>query len=110
MGHGRALLALSDREAIELCAEEAVRAGLSVRALEAKVKELLEVSKGDPTKASAASGKKARPVWLNELEESLVEALGTPVSIRYGRKRSQIIIECAGREEFERVFQRLKEA
>ncbi|MBZ0154073.1 MAG: ParB/RepB/Spo0J family partition protein [Planctomycetes bacterium] len=110
MGHGRALLALSDREAIELCAEEAVRAGLSVRALEAKVKELLEVSKGDPTKVSAAASKKARPVWLNELEESLVEALGTPVSIRYGRKRSQIIIECAGREEFERVFQRLKEA
>ena len=53
---------------------------------------------------------KARPVWLNELEESLVEALGTPVVIRYGRKRSQIVIECAGREEFERVFQRLKNA
>jgi hypothetical protein len=49
-------------------------------------------------------------VWLNELEESLVEALGTPVVIRYGRKRSQIVIECAGREEFERVFQRLKNA
>ncbi len=27
---------------------------------------------------------------------------------RNGRKRSQIVIECAGRDEFERLFQRLK--
>ena len=57
-----------------------------------------------------AGAKKARPVWLNELEESLVDALSTTVAIRYGRKKSQIVIECAGREEFERVFQRLKNA
>ena len=36
--------------------------------------------------------------------------LSTTVSIRYGRKKSKIVIECAGREEFERVFQRLKNA
>ena len=54
--------------------------------------------------------KDSRPVWLNELEESLVEALSTPVSIKYGRKRSQIVIECAGREEFDRVFARIKNA
>jgi hypothetical protein len=79
-----------------------------VRALEAKVREAQEASKGGNPAAKA--GERARPVWLNELEESLVEALGTPVTIRYGRKRSQIVIECAGREEFERVFQRLKNA
>ena len=47
-------------------------------------------------------------LMLNELEENLVEALSTPVTIKYGRKRSQIVIDCAGREEFERVFARLK--
>ncbi|HEX5054603.1 MAG TPA: ParB/RepB/Spo0J family partition protein [Planctomycetota bacterium] len=108
MGHARTLLPLSDPDLMLKCAEDAIRKGTSVRDLETRVKALLEASKGPNGTPAAAS--KARPVWLNELEESLVEALGTPVSVRYGRKRSQIIIECAGREEFERVFQRLKNA
>jgi ParB family transcriptional regulator, chromosome partitioning protein len=107
MGHARCLLALPDAEAMTRFADSAIQHAWSVRALEAKVREALEASKGD--KRSAAAGKQ-RPVWLNELEESLVEALGTPVAIRYGRKRSQIVIDCAGRDEFERVFQRLKNA
>jgi len=105
MGHARALLALSDADAMIKCAEDAIRRGLSVRMLEEKVKQILEALV--PSNKKSAKGR-GRPVWLNELEESLVDALGTPCTIRYGRKRSQIVIECAGREEFERVFQRLK--
>jgi hypothetical protein len=37
----------------------------------------------------------------------LVDAIGAPVSIRYGRKRSQIIIECSGRDELDRIYHRL---
>ncbi len=107
MGHARSLLALVDADAMVAVANECIKQGWSVRALEAKVREAQEETKGT---RPVASGDRARPVWLNELEESLVEALGTPVTIRYGRKRSQIVIECAGREEFERVFQRLKNA
>lgn len=111
MGHARSLLALPDAETMNETAEFAIKNGLSVRNLESMVKELLEASVSPRGKSSTAGGgKKSRPVWLNELEESLVEALNTPVSIKYGRKRSQIVIECAGREEFERVFQRLKDA
>lgn len=106
MGHARSLLGLVDKESITKLADEAIRLNLSVRQLEQKVKDL------NQTLVSPASTKpktaKGRPVWLNELEETLVETLSTPVSIRYGRKKSQIVIECAGREEFERVFQRLK--
>ena len=105
MGHARALLALSDADAMIRCAEDAIRRGLSVRMLEEKVKQILEALVPSNKKSAKVRG---RPVWLNELEESLVDALGTPCTIRYGRKRSQIVIECAGREEFERVFQRLK--
>jgi ParB family chromosome partitioning protein len=108
MGHARTLLALPDAETITTVANEAIKQGWSVRATEAKVKDALEASLS--TKSGAPKKGKARPVWLNELEESLVEALGTTVVIRYGRKRSQIVIDCAGREEFERVFQRLKNA
>ncbi|MFY9344850.1 MAG: ParB/RepB/Spo0J family partition protein [Planctomycetota bacterium] len=104
MGHARALLGLSDPEAIRLCADQCLRHGWSVRMLEAKVKDLQTASLG-------RSGKKpTRPVWLNEIEESLVEALGTQVTVRYGRKNSQIVIRCGGRAEFERVYARLKNA
>jgi ParB family chromosome partitioning protein len=108
MGHARALLGLADREAILKVAEEGIRLGSSVRALEQRVKELNESVTAPPAPAKGRKGTKSRPVWLNELEESLVEALATKVAIRYSKKRSQILIECAGADEFERVFQRLK--
>lgn len=106
MGHARSLLALGDPETMVRVADEAIRAGWSVRALESKVKEAQAATLGT-AQARKAKGR-ARPVWLAEIEESLVDSLGTPVSVRYGRKRSQIVIECAGREEFERIYQRLK--
>jgi ParB family chromosome partitioning protein len=112
MGHARCLLALPDAETQVQSAEECIRQGWSVRALEAQVKSALEASKGGaPAAAPAAPAKgKSRPVWLNELEEGLRDNLSTPVHVRYSKKRSQIIIECAGRAEFERVLDRLKNA
>lgn len=113
MGHARCLLALPDHETMEITADASIKQNLSVRALESLVKDMLEGSKGksqSPETTGKAKAKAERPVWLNELEENLVETLSTPVVIKYGKKRSQIIIECAGREEFERVFGRLKNA
>ena len=113
MGHARCLLALPDHETMEITAGASIKQNLSVRALESLVKDMLEGSKGKGQSAETTGKAKAkadRPVWLNELEENLVETLSTPVAIKYGKKRSQIIIECAGREEFERVFGRLKNA
>ena len=107
MGHARSLLALPDADTMTALATLAIKEALSVRALESKVKERLGASKSPE---SAVTKKSARPVWVTELEESLVEALGSPVHIRYGRKRSQITIECGNREDFERVYQRLKNA
>jgi len=107
MGHARALLGLADRDLIEKTADETIRQALSVRALEAKIKAANEALTAKPGSKPKASPRE-RPVWLNELEETLVETLGTPVSIRYAKKRSQITIECAGRDEFERILERLK--
>jgi ParB family chromosome partitioning protein len=109
MGHARALLGLSDGNAMNRLAEECIKQAWPVRRLEGEVKALQAM----PNSAGSSNGpvaKRARPVWLNELEEALVDSLATPVRVRYGRKRSQIVIECAGRDEFERVFQRLKNA
>ena len=113
MGHGRTLLALPDHETMIKTAEHAIKQSLSVRALEAKVKELLAVMASGELQSTPTSGpgkKKPRPVWLNELDESLVEALSTPVAIKYGRKRSQIVIDCGSQAELDRIFTRLKNA
>lgn len=107
MGHARAILGLLDAEGMPRLAEECIRQGWSVRVLEQQVKDI-NARLATPKAAKMPSGKKAKPAWLTEVEESLVEALATRVSVRYGRKRSQILIECAGREEFERVLNRIR--
>lgn len=113
MGHARALLGLADADARVKLADESIRQGWSVRALEQRVKELSLGPSPAPTPAVPGTSKagpsgRARPVWLAEIEENLAESLGTPVAVHYGKKRSSIVIECAGREEFERIYSKLK--
>jgi len=107
MGHARALLGLSELEQQTL-AEVAVRDRLSVREIEARAQGLKTggVAKDDAVRS--AGGKKGRPAWLHEIEDTLQEVLGTSVQVRYGRKRSTITIDCRGRAEFERVYELLK--
>jgi len=104
MGHARCLLALPDHDSMVRCADQCIREAWSVRRLEAEVKSLQAASTGAP---AAKPTSRARPVWLNELEEALVDSLGAPAAIKYGRKRSQIVIECAGRDELERIYRKL---
>jgi ParB family chromosome partitioning protein len=111
MGHARALLGLTDQDVRIQVAQEAIRRNHSVRQVEERVRELA-LGSGDMAPSGGAAKKKrnrARPAWLNEIEETLVENLGTSVSIRYGKKRSEIVIQCVGREAFERIYARLKE-
>ena len=114
MGHARALLGLAGHDEQVTVADEVIRKRLSVRDVEALVRDLSRATTPpDPEgarddKPIRTGDKKGRPVWLDELEETLSEALRTPVSIRYGARRSKITIECKGRDEFERVFEQLK--
>jgi ParB family chromosome partitioning protein len=110
MGHARALLGLVDQEILVQMADTSIRSNWSVRALEQKVREANEAVAAPDKPARASGAPRARPVWLKELEETLTENLATAVKVRYGRKRSQIVVECGGREEFERLYERLKNA
>lgn len=110
MGHARALLGLVDKDIMVKVADASIRASWSVRALEQKVREANEAVTAPAGGAKAALGTKSRPVWLKELEETLMDNLAAPVALRYGRKRSQIVIECTSREELERLYERLKNA
>ncbi len=105
MGHARALLGLLDAEEQKKVAREVVRKRLSVRDIEELVKAVNAAT--EPGASKPMAGKRCRPVWLNEIEENMVRALGTSVHVRYSKKRSRITIECLGRAEFERVYELL---
>jgi ParB family chromosome partitioning protein len=106
MGHARALLGLPDEQQVQL-AEEAVRDRLSVREVEARAQALKSPSTTAP-RAAGGKGPRKRPAWVTEIEDTISEAVGATVHVRYGRRRSIIAIECRGREEFERVYELLK--
>ena len=106
------LLALSDgtRNLEELRQGFSLRTGvdLSPSQVESLVQSLKAATEPKTKSQGAEKKKPERPIWLKEIEDNLVEALNTQVSVRYGRKRSKITIECTGREEFERVYNMLK--
>lgn len=108
MGHARALIAIKDPALQAKMADEAIRRGLSVRALEELMRSMPKP--GDRAAPAHAAAERAakKAAWLKEIEESLCENLSTPIAVRYGRKSSVIQITCAGREEFERILNRLK--
>jgi ParB family chromosome partitioning protein len=106
MGHARALLGIDDAAAQIDLAERAIRDRMSVRQVESAVQARAE-SKTAP-EVAARGTQRGRPIWLSEIETTLSEALDTPVRVRYGRKRARIILECTGRAEFERVYEKLK--
>ena len=106
MGHARALLGAKDPEVQTKLADEAIRQSLSVRALEELVR---QANLGPVVPVKKKDAKQIKAAWLKEIEETLTETLSTSVNVRYGRKSSVIQITCAGREEFERIYAKLKE-
>ena len=111
MGHARSLLGIADQKLRIKLADEVVRQGMSVRALEALVREHAGAKKppGQRGESGKPARKRDRAAWLTEIEETLTETLSTTVAVRFGRAKSVIQIECVGRDEFERIYGRLKE-
>lgn len=104
-GHGRALLGTIDLKLRVELAEKAVAEQLSVRELEALVKEHDPSKRATPAAASAPGTTK--PVALLELEELLAERLATRVHLQLGRRKGKIEIEFADLEDLERIYRLL---
>ena len=104
-GHGRALVAL-DPAMQETLADRTIDQGLSVRALEALVRE-----QGDEGTASVdqsagsrpGSGSTAEPAVL-EVQELLAERFETKVSVVMGAKRGKLTIDFADLEDLDRIY------
>ncbi len=112
-GHARALLGLSDRSQQERLARETLDEGLSVRAVEERVRSMTAPSTSPDSEAANAPGspvlRRLRAPGLLELEELLGEFLNTRVGVAMGSNRGKISIEFADLEDLERIYRIMTE-
>jgi len=104
MGHGRALLAVTNLEGRQQLARQAVARGLSVRELERRIRRRQRAAA-----APASGGSVPQKAHLQDLQRRLGEHLGTKVLIQSGRKKGsgRLIISFYSLDEFEGLLHRI---
>ncbi len=105
-GHGRALLAIEDKEARKKICQSIVDNNLSVRETEKLVKECLENKDKRKTSEKNKNASKKDPFILG-IEESLRKYFGTKVVVTKGNKKSKIEIEYYSDDDLERILELL---
>lgn len=98
-GHGRALLALDDREQMEEVVGIVVEKNLNVRDTENLVKKL-----NSKEKTKTTNRRIEKPTYILDIESNLEECLGTKVNINPGKKKSTIQIEYYNNDDLERIM------
>ena len=98
-GHARALLGLSDAASIEKLAARIVSEGLSVRSTEEIISS--GAPKGQSTKKP--KGTKSASPELQEIADTIGDALDTRVTIQGSAKKGTIVIEFAGAQDLQRI-------
>jgi len=103
MGHARALIGLEGSQQIMLC-EEAIQKNLSVREVEALVKNLQNGYKKDTPKSSSKMNADVR-----QLEESLAETLGASVTIDAKKNGSGTLkVHYRNLEQLDEILHKIK--
>jgi ParB family chromosome partitioning protein len=100
MGHARALLALEEPESQIALAREIVHQNLTVR----DVERLISRRKG----RRSAARKREADADLQALEEELVKALGTKVTIAGNRIKGTIKISYFSLDDLNRIYEKIK--
>ncbi|MYM63787.1 ParB/RepB/Spo0J family partition protein [Pseudomaricurvus sp. HS19] len=101
MGHARALLSLDAAEQREI-ARQVVAKGLSVRQTEAAVRKLQQEQPEVAASSAAASAD------VKQLEESLSEKVGVPVSITYNAKgKGKLVLNYNSLDELDGILSHL---
>jgi len=101
-GHGRALLALEDRDSIITLCERIERFGLSVRQTEMLTK-LKPPVKDAPHQAPPPAGDPRPDANVRLLQDRMRQTLGTKVTIRPRGESGAIEIEYYGQEDLDRI-------
>lgn len=102
-GHARALLAISDSEQQYEIAMKVFDEKLSVREIEKLVKQLSKKKKETPNKEDKVS-----EFLFSNMEETLKQALGSKVNIKYKNNKGKIEIEYYSKEELDRLVDMLR--
>ncbi|HEV3049227.1 MAG TPA: ParB/RepB/Spo0J family partition protein [Longimicrobium sp.] len=104
MGHARALLGLEDPREMSDLARQAADSGMTVRAVEERVRDRRPSGKAKEAPAEPARG----DAHLRHLETELQRAFGTQVRIRVqGNQSGRIEIPFLNADDFDRVLERL---
>ena len=99
-GHARALLALDSPVEQTALARDAIKLGLSVRQLEARIRARMQ-----PPAPRKAAG---RDIHAADVEKQLMRSLGTRVRLHARGQKGRIVIEFYSGAELERLLERLK--
>ena len=103
-GHGRALLAVTDKERQIETAKLVIEKGLNVRQVEKLVSELSKGgNKPQPPKESGMMKK-----YFSDIENTLESRFGTKVKISDGANKGKIILESYSKDDLERILVELK--
>jgi ParB family chromosome partitioning protein len=104
-GHARTILSLTRPADQEKLFAEITAKGLSVRAAEQRAAGMGSKSAGkNETASGKKSGKDHREPELKAMEERLIEALGTKVSINGNFKKGRIEIEYYSMDDLDRLY------
>ncbi len=103
-GHGRALLAIDDENDQVDVAKNIINKKLNVRETEELVKKTKESKANRKPSKKTEKAKEEDPFFI-EIEENLMNTLGTKVSISSGKNKGVIEIEYYGDEDLERILE-----
>jgi ParB family chromosome partitioning protein len=101
-GHARALLTVDDEVYARHIAEKAGAEGWSVRQVEDAVRARLE----RPEAVQRPTARPTRPAAIIELEQRLMEELGSKVKITFGRRGGKLMVNYASLDDLERIYRR----
>ena len=100
-GHGKALLSLKDSSLHSKIAKDIIKRELSVRDTERLIREMSE-------KRQEKKAPRKKDSHIIALEESLMNSLGTKVSLKGNDKKGKIEIEYYGLDDLDRILEILK--
>ena len=100
MGHGRALLALKNKEKLNAVVAKVMKEKLNVRQLEQYIHQLNEIV---PRETKTMEQPK-KDIFIKQRETSLRERLGTTVTIKQTKKKGKIEIEFFSQEDLDRIL------
>lgn len=101
-GHGKALLRVSNEEKQVELAEKIIKENLSVRKTEEIIKSILE-------EKNIKNKTKQKDIFIKDIEERLMNTLGTKVNISTGKKKGKIEIEYYTDDDLNDIIDRLLE-